>query len=366
LIVVGGHLSFVSARLLGVDDPAWDEFRSGVPHDMYHLPRYAALCAGQDHGEAVALLSRAGGTEVLVPLVVRPLDGGGYDAASPYGYPGPLARGEDVSPAAVGRALANATGLLHDRGIVAVFLRLHPLLDREPPMGFGTVVRHGETVAVDLAKSEERLWAETRKDHRQQIGRAIRAGHQVVIDPDPRPIRIFQEQYLATMERRGADAYYLFDDRYFQELEEALGDRLHIATVDIEGEIAASALFAETDGIVEMHLSAHDRRFDRHAPKKLLYHGVRGWARARGDRWLHLGGGRGATADSLLEFKAGFSPVRQPFHTLRAVIDHDRYAEVVHASHPDMDPEDLSGFFPPYREADRGEASESAPALVGA
>jgi lipid II:glycine glycyltransferase (peptidoglycan interpeptide bridge formation enzyme) len=168
------------------------------------------------------------------------------------------------------------------------------------------------------------------------------------------------------MERRGADAYYLFDDGYFQALEEALGDRLHIATVDIEGEIAASALFAETDGIVEMHLSAHDRRFDRHAPKKLLYHGVRSWAKARGSRWLHLGGGRGSTADSLLEFKAGFSPIRQPFHTLRVVIDPDRHAELVRATDPGADPGDVSGFFPPYRAADRDEARVLTPALTGA
>jgi hypothetical protein len=332
---------------------------------MYHLPRYAALCARQEHGEAVALLTRGRDTEVLVPLILRPIAGGGFDAMSPYGYPGPLVRGDDVSPLAVGAALADATGLLRDRDIVSLFLRLHPLLDREPPDGFGTVVRHGETVAVDLRRSEEQLWAETRKDHRKQIRRAIRAGHRVMVDPDPRPIRAFQEQYLATMERRGAEAYYLFDADYFRALEEALGDRLHIATVEIEGELAASALFVDTKGIVEMHLSAHDSRFDRHAPKKLLYHGVRSWAKARGDRWLHLGGGRGATADSLLEFKAGFSPIRQPFHTLRAVIDADRYAEVIRAADPDMDPDDLSGFFPPYRAAERDELPEPAPALVG-
>ena len=113
--------------------------------------------------------------------------------------------------------------------------------------------------------------------------------------------------------------------------------------------VAAAGLFIETDGIVQYHLGGTNEASIGAEASKLLIHAACGWAKARGYRSLHLGGGVGGATDSLLFFKAGFSPVRHPYRTLRVVLDEAEYRRLVAACDPDLDPDDLGGYFPAYR-----------------
>src|SRR5204863_2673190 len=123
-----------------------------------------------------------------------------------------------------------------------------------------------------------------------------------------------------TMHRVAARENYSFSLAYFHNLREALGPLLQIASVvSPQGEVAAAALFTECCGIVQYHLSGADERFLRLAPTKLLLDDVRYWAKERGNRLFHLGGGLGAASDSLFDFKAGFSRHRGTFCTSRIV-----------------------------------------------
>ena len=159
----------------------------------------------------------------------------------------------------------------------------------------------------------------------------------------------FMRLYGATMERLQADPYYYFGADYFEGIKKALGTKLHLCVVEIDGEIAAGTLFTEVEGLVEYHLSASDERFTRERPTKLLIHHARAWAKARGNRWLHLGGGLGAAHDNLFQFKAGFSTLRQPFRTWRVVTDEPAYLRLVRDVRPASDGQDRAGFFPEYR-----------------
>jgi len=333
-------------ELLDPDAARWHETVAQLRHDFYHLPSYVRLVAAYDGGEPRAVYAEEGAGRLLVPLIVRRAGPGMLDGTSPYGYPGPLVSGpgpfaRDVWPAVRER--------LRAEGLVSLFVRLHPLLNPDPPEEAGVVVEHGETVSVDLRLPAEALWRQTVSGHRNEINRAVRAGHRVYVDTRWEHLPTFGRLYRATMQRLGAGAYYLFPDRYFEQLREALGDRLRLCVVDIGGAVAAAGLFAETDGIVQYHLSASDAAFTRDRPVKLLLHFVRGWAKARGNLRLHLGGGVGGRPDSLFRFKAGFSPARHPFRTLRVVLDEAAYAELVRAHDPTQDPTGLDGFFPLYR-----------------
>jgi len=341
----------VRAELLGADAPAWTEVLARVPHDFHHLPGYATLSAEHEGGTARALLvedGEQGERGMLLPLVVRPVPGGALDATSPYGYAGPLTWG-DGSPAFGSAALAAGIELLKAAGVVSLFIRLHPLLNREPPVGIGTLVTHGETVSVDLTQSNEQLWSQTRLNHRRDIVRATKAGRGAVIDADWRHFDTFARLYRETMERLGAEDRHMFDERYFGRLRAVLGPSLTLWVVPYGDDIAAAGLFVETSGIVQYHLSGTDLRYTRDGPTKLLLHGVRVWAKDRGDIVFHLGGGVGAADDSLLHFKAGFSDQRLPFHTLRVVVDEAEYVRLVSEADPTLDPADRAGFFPLYR-----------------
>lgn len=337
------------ARLLAVDAPRWESFLRDTRHDFYHLPAYVALCAAQEQAEATALFVEDGERSMLVPLIFRGIPGSdGRDASSPYGYPGPLVSGTD-DPAFLPEALIAGTAALRAQGIVSAFVRFHPLLNASLPAGIGEIVHHGDTVSVDLTLPETTLWAQTRHNHRRDITNAVKSSLVARMDRGFELYGAFKRVYRETMDRHAASAYYLFDDAYFDGLRDALGEGLHLCVVEKGDSVAAAGLFVETDGIVQYHLGGTDEAFIGFEPSKLMLHFARDWAKERGNRHLHLGGGVGGATDSLLHFKAGFSPLRHPFYTLRMVIDEAEYRRLAKAHEPSLDPEVSGGFFPRYR-----------------
>jgi len=338
-----------TAQLLDADSARWSEFLGETRHDFYHLPEYVALCAAQEAGEARALYVEEARGRLLLPLVVRSIPGSDRtDAISPYGYAGPLVHGTDDA-AFTASALRAGAAALRAAGMVSLFVRFHPLLNGDPPGGVGQVVHHGDTVSIDLTLPPAMLWGQMRHGHRQDIRNALRHGLVARTDPEFAQYDLFKVLYRATMDRRSAAAYYYFADEYFDGLRVALGDRLHLVVVERDGAVAAAGLFVETAGIVQYHLGGVNDSLPMAGQSKLMMHFAALWAKERGNQRLHLGGGVGGADDSLLHFKAGFSPLRHPFQTLRLVLDREAYASLVRARDPGADPEDLGGYFPAYR-----------------
>lgn len=351
----------MKSRLLSQHDATWSEFLQHNAHDFYHLPAYLAVEARHEGGNARALYVEDGEQAMLLPLIVRPLPGPGFDATSPNGYAGPLMRG-GWDPSFFNDALAAGSSVLASAGVISVFVRLHPLLNPDPHCEFGTLVQHADSIGIDLSQPTDVLWGQMRRNHRTQIRQALEAGHVAEWDETWSHFEAFKQMYAGMMDRKDASEHYRFDDAYFDGLRSALGQRLRLAVVRIGSDVAAAGLFTETCGIVEAHLTASDGRSGCDAARatKLMFHFVSGWAKARGNLWMHLGSGRRAEDDSLLHFKAGFSPRRLPFHTLRAVVSARSYERLVVAQDPAADLADLSGFFPAYR----GLGSPQGPAAV--
>lgn len=208
---------------------------------------------------------------------------------------------------------------------------------------------HGETVNVDLTLPATTLWAQMRHNHRRDITKAIKSGLVARMDQGFERYGAFKQLYRATMDRRSASPYYFFGDEYFAGLRDALGERLHLCVVEKDDAVIGAGLFIETGGIVQYHLGGTDESFNRLESSKLMIHFACGWAKERGNHYMHLGGGVGGATDSLLHFKAGFSPLRHPFYTWRAVIDMAEYRRLVRAHDPSSDLETPGGFFPLYR-----------------
>jgi hypothetical protein len=352
----------MKARLLDTAAAEWTALLRDTPHDFYHLPAYAALSAAHEGGEAMAVLVESGARRLLLPFVLREIPGSRHDAASPYGYAGPIVRARDDAPF-LSQALGAAVSALRDAGVVSLFVRFHPLLDTVTPDGVGEVVLHGDTVSIDLTLPTTVLWSQMRHNHQRDIRKAVKNGFTARMDPEFGHYDAFKRLYRATMDRRSATAYYYFDDAYFDGLRDALGGRLHLCIVEGAGEVAAAGLFVETGGIVQYHLGGSDERLARNEPSKLMVSFATGWAKTRGNRRLHLGGGVGGANDSLLYFKSGFSPDRHPFRTLRVVIDRPEYDRLVRLKDPGLEPRDLTGFFPAYR-SEQGRFAGTTPVAV--
>lgn len=316
-------------------DVRWGEFLDKTPHDVYHLPEYLSFSADHEGGEPVAFYAESDDAAFLAPLLLRELPAAlegpptWCDATTPYGYPTPLLYGSGGAET-VRRFFEMFRDSARDAGIVSAFYRLHPLLslslDAFEATGTAELIQHGSTVYVDLTSSEEELWNQIRKGHRYDIRKLNRSGFEVVFDDwqwFPEFIRVYRE----TMQRVSADESYHFPDTYFSRLRHELADRLHLCTVlSSERQIAAAGLFMEAGGIVQYHLSGTEEQFTRQSPTKLMLHAATSWARDRGNRVFHLGGGVGAEEDSLFRFKAGFSPLQKPFFTLRMVTDREKYS----------------------------------------
>jgi hypothetical protein len=336
------------SALIDPGDARWRDVLAQTAYDVYHLPGYAALAARHEGGEGRALLVEDGGRTLLVPLVVRAIEGSWRDAASPYGYPGPLVTG-GADREWLEAALASGAEHLRAEGVVTLFIRLHPLLNTTLPAGPGLVL-HGNTVVIDLSLPEAELWRQTRSNHRIHINKARKAGDRAFIDEEWRYYEAFQIAYRATMERLDATSFYFFDDEYFRDLRTVMGGRMHLVAVTVGDELAGGCLITTTGGIVQYHLSATADGFSDRQPTKFAIDLARSWAKARGERWFHLGGGRGGQDDALLHFKAGFSDGRREFHTLRMILDRDANEDLCQRFAPRSDPSDLAGYFPVYRQ----------------
>jgi hypothetical protein len=350
--------------LLTPSDPRWVDALRQVDHDIYHLPEYVAFAARQEAGYPIAAFAEAAGVWLLIPVILRPVPplgsgdtGSLFDAASPYGYSSPLTnagvgRGSEEL-AALRRLVQACVAALDERGAVTLFVRLHPLLriPIEPLTEWGTVVHHGDTVFVDLSRSEEELWNEMRSDHRRDVQTARRRGAVAFIDKRWDRFADFVAVYQQTMHRVQADAYYHFSDQYFLDLRSALGDRLHLSIVEIDGRVACAGLVTESGGIVQTHLAGTSDEFLRWSPNKLRIDFLRSWAKARGNRFLHLGGGVGGQVDALFNFKAAFSPMRSAYHTWRVVVDEAVYRHILAhwESEGGASGEGVDDYFPPYR-----------------
>lgn len=335
---------------LSTTDPRWEALLNEVPHDVYHLPQYLQVSAAHEDATPAAFLAREGCCFCLIPLLMRRLPAflgapaEWCDLKSPYGYAAPLFRGDESW---IDKALAAFTRECETHNFVSAFICMHPLLPLPPNLArHGQVVKHGETVYVDLGLTEAVLWSQTRPRFRTYISRLQRMGFHTRFD-DWSAYGDFVSIYGQTMTRLQASEFYRFPVGYFNDLRVALGPRLHFCSVfDARGELASGALLTETRGIVQYHLSGTADRFIADAPSKMMLHEVTLWAKRKGYKVLHLGGGLGGRTDSLLHFKTGFSPLRADFLAYHLVCDESKYALLRRQSGAELVD---SEYFPQYR-----------------
>lgn len=318
--------------------------------DVYYHPAYLAALSARGEGEPLLFAYRDGDCAALHAVLKRPLGAlpfthpypDRFDAVTPYGYAGPL-----VTAPAGARAAWNAwRQTAAAEGIVAEFIRFHPLLENHEPFAECLDIQPaGRTVWLDLLEPD--LLATMSRSCRRNIRLAQREGltvSRVSADFLPR----FTSMYHATMDRKEADDYYFFADDYFTRLAEGLGDDFWLMRAhqgDLDG---AYTICLRWGDMLHYHLSCSNPRLSRIKPVDLMLLETAQAGKTAGLRRFHLGGGYHGI-DSLFEFKSRFSPQRGSFYTGRVTHD-ERIVEkltalAVQAGKAPAD----SGFFPPYR-----------------
>lgn len=352
-----------------------DALRCAGRHDFYHLPKYHALAERRGEGEARLFVYEEADYLCALPLLLRSLADvpglrataeGWRDATSVYGYAGPVSS-QDHMPELVRRSFAAAlVEALRELRVVSVFSRLHPLLPQRALLeGLGEVRPGGQTVSIDLTQPPAIQRAQFAGSVKTRLNRLRRSGITCQRDAEMKHLASFVEIYHETMRRVGAQDAYFFEKEYFTGLAEALGSALQLFVVTSpEGEPICASLFTLWEGIVQYHLSGTRDAALTLSPMGLAIDEARLWAHEQGAQYLHLGGGLGSKADSLFEFKAGFSAGRHDFATWRWIAEPERYqtlereAREWHAAHG-FEPASPH-FFPAYRALPPTRAAASA------
>ncbi|AFZ37648.1 hypothetical protein Sta7437_4171 [Stanieria cyanosphaera PCC 7437] len=347
----------MKSQIIDLFNPLWREILQQVRHDIYQLPEYIALEASRNSGlpEAIAIFDKD--QIFFVPYLLSQYEEDIFDLKSPYGYPGILLSSAAIaSPEFIAQAWQEFKEILYQKNVCSVFLRMHPILNENfeqlfPP---GSFTPNGETVSIDLRIPEAQLWSHTRKGHKSTINKGKKLGMEAKFVPIEPYIDEFTTIYQETMARvQATDSYYSFDRNYYQQMSQALGEKLHLCIVEYESEIACAGLYTEVCGIVQSTLGGTKDKFVHLSPSSLETDYARYWAHRRGNEFLHLGGGVGGTEDAVYNFKAGFSKLRHQFNTMRLITNQKKYDYLVQlrAKKLNIAPEKLyqSNFFPAYR-----------------
>lgn len=321
-------------------------------------PVYAELFARPgDRGVCACLDSGAGG--ILFPLLLRPLARepwvspgcSWWDATSPYGYSGPYCW--NCTPEAVARFWRELRDRIRQQRVISLIARMSLFPEQLAPFD-GEVVDVMPNVVRFLDLPAEAMWRDYKRELRKSIKRARREG--VVVEMDPAGTRLgeFVEIYQATMEQRGATAFYRFSRRFFERIISELPGQFMFFHALYEGRAVANELTLISTHHLYSFLGGKNETGRRLDANSLLMHEIAEWGRSLGKRSYILGGGYGE-ADSIFRFKLQFAPRSVvPFRIGQLVLDTDACETLVRARREweaghGRAWQPRPRFFPPYR-----------------
>jgi hypothetical protein len=319
------------------DDVRWQEILKLIPHDIYHTPGYAAVCAQAHNGEALAYIWRKRDVAAIIPLVVSRFsacdkknpDDGIYDAVSPYGYSGPISTAPGLCEKEILEDFARDG---RQQGLVTAFLRGHPSLESAfLPFENDGSKEVGITFGVTLDRSSSDILSSYRSANKRSIKKLLKDSNLSIELNNWNYLPAFVKTYHQNMNRLNAQKDYFFEHSYFEGLREKCKEHVHLLTVvkKDSSEFLGGVYFFECNGIVQYHLPAClDEWRDSGLPKLLIHEQVE-WGIRNGAALFHLGGGLGGKEDSLSYFKSGFSDKSFPYRIFRLVLDSDQYKETV-------------------------------------
>jgi serine/alanine adding enzyme len=311
-----------------VPAPEWDELLARLGYaDAYLLRAYVEASCVLDPGEPV-LLEEDG---VVLACIVRAIPGtDAYDATTPYGYGGPVGKGDFHE--AYARWCVS-------RSIVSTFVRFHPLYEnhRDAPYASFASATVGWPLEGDLLPGMH-------GKHRNVVRKAQKAGVAVDVTAAPDDLSAFAALYEQTMRRQDASDYYFFPPEYWERLTALEGNLVRFDSL-ADGEVVASALCLRGDRWLHYHLGATANSARDLGASNLLLYTAALWGQAQHLEEFHLGGGAGAKEDSLYAFKQRFSPEgRREFWVGKLVHDEDAYRRLSGGAEIDYE-----SFFPAYR-----------------
>lgn len=336
-------------QITHLDRSGWTGYiQRAADFDCYHTWDYHAL---DRSGAPILFVYEEGENFIAFPLIKRAIAGTDlYDLGCVYGFSGPVASQKisQLNDVFIENFKTAFLELLEAENYVSVFSALHPFFNQSRLLGkFGGVHDNGLVVALDLSLDISQQRAGYCASTRAQIKKAQNRGFRVEEKKGPEAVAVFKSIYLENMKRVDAKEYYLFDDKYFEDMANASDFDTRIFIVYDGGEPMAGTMVMFTNGIIQAHLVGTREEYRRFSPAKLLVEEITNIGRGYGMHYFNLGGGLGFKDDSLLEWKRSFTPNTLDHKTWRFVANPTVYQQILEAK--GIDENSGIDFFPLYR-----------------
>ncbi len=327
----------------------WQNVLNKVNHyDFYHTYDYHQLSKAIDE-KPILLKYEDNGIVIALPLLLRKIyDTDYYDVTSVYGYVGPLHN--SINPSFDNSNFVHQLNrFFYEKKVISVFSRLNPFIKNQEVIlgGLGDLTPLGKVVNIDLTQDIETQRSVFSKTTKRYINKS-RKLCSVRLSNSKEDILAFTKLYYENMDRVNAKKNYYFTEDYFNHFmsSDDFQTDVLLVTYNETNEIISAAMMIKTNDIVQYHVSGTRNDYLYLTPIRLLIDEMRINATSQKYKYFNLGGGLGASEDSLFKFKSSFSKDFKIFKVWKYIVNQEVYDQLAKQY---MILGDNTDFFPLYR-----------------
>jgi hypothetical protein len=318
-----------------LDEPTeWRNALQGVRHGFAHTWEHCrAIYLTSNLSTFLYELHAPNLGRFVCPIAERTY-AGTVDVVTPYGFSGFVGDGDAVALEEGWRRAATR------RGYVCGFMTMHPVLSSARFFS-GEMHSRRSVDVIDLTRPMDELYRRLHCNRRRELRNWAQTQRLLLTDRATLK-RFLAENYRDFIRQKGATSAYNFNSQTMGFLSGV--DNVLLVGVRKCGEVIAASMFGYTK-------SGGDYLFNVAKPGGRSFSSALIWyavthLQSLGVPHLNLGGGI-VEDDGVAAFKKRFGAVRLPLRYVKQVYDRPAYVELCVRS--GADPDDMMGYFPPYR-----------------
>ncbi len=323
--------------------------------DIYFEENYGKLYEHIENGKVKTFKYEDDNGKISNQFILREIpikidDNKYFDIITPYGYGGPIIEKciQEKKEELLKGYEKNFKTYCKENNIVSEFIRFHPIFNNA--LEFKKIydvqfLRY--TLGTNLLIADNPMEKEFSKSCRKTIRQVLNKGITYKIIEDVKDFSEFKRIYYLNMDRKKADSYYYFDDKYFEMMDKYFHNNLIQVQAIYETRVIAEGLYFIYNKIIHAHLSGTDTAYLHLSPAYILKYATTVWGKENGFNLIHYGGGTSnSIEDPLYLFKKKFSQNTQfEFYIGKKIWNQQIYEKLCNYKKVSKEEE----YFPAYR-----------------